>query len=143
VLHAGLFSSRAELCTDLGNQATEWLASSQCESRLQPLPEDIVIVLQVQKFESWMIADVEGLKRSGCLRTDVPQEPNTDLVADPAALLRRHMSPSQDQKNPRCAKSIISCLDPGAMRLRSPSFDKFYRKVESSYASWCQACHQL
>lgn len=144
VLEIGLFNSCKDLCVDLENQVREWLTSSQCEPRLQPLPEHIVFVIQVQKFESWIIADVEGLKKSGCLKTDLPQCSNTDKeVPDPATLLRKHMLPGQNQKNPRCAKSIISCLDPSVIRLYSPSFDKFYREVEFSYGCWCQACHLL
>lgn len=144
VLKAELFNSCKGLCVDLENQVEEWLASSQGDPRLQPLPERIVIVIQVQKFESWMIADVEGLKKSGCLKTDLPQYSNTDReVPNPATLLKKHMLPGKDPKDPKCAKSIISCLEPSVIRLHSPSFNKFCREVESSYHCWRQACHLL
>jgi len=141
VLDAGLYGSCGELRTDLEHQAREWLASSHEAPRLQPLPERISVVIQVQKFESWMIADIGGLRQAGYLGVEEAQPVNVDdHVTDPTSWLRARMLPGLNHKDPRCAKKVISCLDPRVIRVNSRSFDKFYREVLSSYAGWFQLC---
>ena len=142
VIELGLHSDCRQLRADLEKQAKDWLVNARCDHRLQPLPELITVVVQVQKFESWMIADVSSLRESGCLRAEEPQFSNVDEeIRDPAAWLRNRISPALNFKNPKCAKCIISCLDLTVVRKHSPSFDKFHREVLSSYNCWCQACH--
>jgi hypothetical protein len=144
LLERGLYGDCRQLRADLESQAREWLVSSQSEPRFHPLPERIIVVVQIQTFESWIISDLGGLRESGYLAVDLPQFSNTDQeVPDPVAWLRKYMAPGRNQKNPKCAKAIISCLDPATMRANSPSFDKFCREILLSYSSWYQACHIL
>jgi hypothetical protein len=141
VLENGLFADCGALCLDLRRQAREWLASAQRNARLHPLPELISIVVQVQQFESWVIADTQGLMQSGYLESEPPQCSNVDdTIENPAAWVRKHMVAGHNLKSPACARRAISCLDPGAMRQHSPSFDKFCRELSSSYSSWCAVC---
>jgi len=142
VLKDKLYDNCEELRIDLEEQAKDWLGNSQHDSRLQPLPERITIVVQIQQFESWIIADISSLNESGCLEAAELEFTNVDQdILNPAAWLRKHLRSDLDQKNPKCAKVIISCLDPNVMRIKSPSFDKFYREVLSSYDCWCQVCN--
>lgn len=141
VLDEGLYGTCAELLVSLEDQARDWLDNSQADPRLHPLPERIIAVVQVQQFESWIIADCQGLRGSGYLAVDDPQPLNVDEeVSEPIAWLRTRTSPGRYQKNPRCARAVISCLDPDTIRVNSRSFDKFYREVSSSYTCWCQEC---
>jgi len=141
VLAGGLYSSCAELRADLEHQAAHWLASSQVQPRLHPLPERIIAVIQVQSFESWMIADIGGLRESGYLAVDECQPENVDEeVSNPASWLHRRRLPGRNHKNPMCARAIISCLDPSVVRSNSRSFDKFCREVLLSYSAWCREC---
>jgi len=141
VLDAGLYDSCEEVRKALEDQVTEWLANSASHARLQPLPQRIAVVLQVQRFESWMIADIGGLRDSGYLAVDEVQPLDADEeVSHPISWLRTRTSPGRYQKNPRCAKEVISCLDPCIMRVNSRSFDKFHREVCWSYGRWCQEC---
>jgi hypothetical protein len=134
VLEAGLYASCSELRTELERQASDWLLGAQEQPRLQPLPESIVAVIQVKKFESWMIADVCGLRESGYLVVDEDQPVDVDEdVDDPASWLRRCTLPGLKLKNPRCAKEVVTCLDPEIIRANSRSFEKFHREVCSSY----------
>jgi len=140
VLAQALCCDCHHLKTDLEAQANRWMRESQGDPRLQPLPERVAIVVQVPKFESWIIADVLGLARSGYLTTEETSQSNVDeAVTDPARWLRERTRPGRNQKNPRYAKEIISHLCPETMRSSSRSFDKFFREVRHSYDCWCQA----
>ena len=141
VIAADLYDGCAELREDLEKQASEWLADSESQARLQPLPERILVVVQVQRFESWMIADTVGLRSSGYLTADEGQPLHVDEeVYDPLSWLHRRTAPGRNHKNPTCAKEVVSSLDPRTMRVNSRSFDKFHREVCSSYWRWCQEC---
>jgi hypothetical protein len=140
-LEAGLYESCESLRAHLEEQARDWLRRARQQPRLCPLPERIVAVIQVQKFESWMIADIGGLRESGYLAVDEDQPPDVDQqVTDPAAWLRGRTLGGLNPKNPRCAKQVISCLDPVIIRVNSRSFDKFRREVCASYGRWSDEC---
>jgi len=136
VLSQDMFDSCEDLVHELSQRARAWLEQAGSDSRLCPLPERISIVIQVQKFESWILADVESLWPNH-LRRRTSQIGDVDhAVDDPARWLKDHLIPFQDIKNPHDAKSIISVLNPDVMRTNSRSFDKLYREIQDSYQRW-------
>jgi hypothetical protein len=141
VVDAGLYSDCADLRQDLEHQVEEWLETRGSHQRLRPLPERILAVVQVQSFESWMLADISGLRSCGYLRADEAQPRHVDdEVPDPVSWLRGRTAPGRNHKNPGCAREIISSLNPSAMRVNSRSFDKFHREVSSSFDRWRREC---
>ena len=138
-----LAPSCEQLRTDLSKQVKNWLENeAQYDARLQPLPERITVVIQIQTFETWLIADVVSLVKAGYIKKGTKQPSNVDeQVTKPAQWLRKRSK--QDIKNPKYAKAMASQLDPKVMRLNSHSFDKFFREVERSYLSWIEACQNL
>ena len=129
-----------QLKANLEKQIKNWLENeAQDNARLQPLPERITVVIQVQTFETWFIADVASLVAAGYVKKRTKQPLNVDeQVTKPAQWLQKRTK--QDIKNPKYAKAMASQLDPKVMRLNSHSFDKFFREVESSYLRWLRAC---
>ena len=141
VLDEGLYNTCAQLCASLEKQAQDWLANARHDSRLHPLPDVITVVVQIQKFESWMIADTAGLTSSGYLATGTPQLDNVDQqVCNPATWIGQHVLPGKDLKNPKCARHVVASLDIDTMKAHSPSFDKFRRQVLYSYDDWFKKC---
>ena len=129
-----------QLKTDLEKQVKNWLEhEAQYDGRYEPLPERITVVIQVQTFETWLIADVASLVQAGYMKKGSKQLSNVDeQVTKPAQWLRKRTK--QDIKNPKYAKAMVSELDLQVMRSNSRSFDKFFREVSSSYLRWIEAC---
>ena len=141
VVQAGLYPTCAELVSALSAQSAAWLASSAADERVQPTPEKIKIVIQVPKFESWLVADIPGLaiaigkEAPGLTSGNVDSE-----ISDPVEWIRTVFGPEVRIKTPRTAREIVSRLDPDVIRANSHSFDKFHREVALSYHEWCTAC---
>ncbi len=141
VIRAGLYSNCAELLEDLSKQAADWLISAASDPRLQPLPLAVRIVIQIPKFESWLIADTDGFcgavgqQLQNTIFADVDAE-----VPDPVKWIRSVFGPDVRIKNPRTVRRIVTKLDTSVMKARSRSFDKFYREVVSLYGEWCRVC---
>lgn len=140
VIDAGFYSTCADLLLDLNGKIDDWFRSAQDDTRLQSLPERISVVIQVLKFESWFAADVAGLKTAGYVQSDVDQPDNTDKLRNPDQWLKDRIIGTKSVKNQRHARLMVSSINPETMRDYSPSFDKFYREVQSSFTSWCSDC---
>lgn len=141
VIRDGLFSSCRELRSELVNKIQRWQQLSEQKDCLQPLPECITVVVQVQMLESWVIADVSSLQKVGYAKPDVTQPLDVDGTIDnPETWLGRHVSRYTSLKDPTKAKEIMGLLDPHSMRKHSHSFDKFYRTVQAAYWRWCDQC---
>ena len=126
---------------DLEQQAEAWLEKVSKHERLIPLPYRIVIVFQIQKFETWIISDISGLSKSGYIVKPEIQLQNVDeQIINPMAWLKSNLIPDTSLKNPKHAKAIISQLNPNVMRRNSPSFDKFFRETTLCYKDWCSVC---
>lgn len=136
-----LYDDCQALKTDLVTRAKGWYRGALEDPRLSPLPEDIEIVIQVPKFEAWLLAGEAGLIREGYLDGNIGLAENVDSSeTDPATLLRANINGPCRIKNPRDVKQLVACVDPTEMRARSRSFDKFFREASRLYATWEQAC---
>lgn len=126
---------------ELTKQAAEWLKIASSNSRLQPLPHQIDIIIQIPKFESWILADINNLKSTGYVSIEENHINDVDnQILNPAKWLEERITCGRRLKDPRFAKDIISRLDPHVMRQNSKSFDKFFRETLSAYENWCQMC---
>lgn len=143
VLKANLFTDCVELHTHLFRQSNEWLSDARLDNRMNPLPEYIQIVIQIQKFESWMISDIPGLITAGFLAHSLTQIKDVDnSVQDPYTWLKENSLKTLNPKNLEQAKIIISSLNPAYMKTNSNSFDKFFREVQRLYNLWEAAAEE-
>jgi hypothetical protein len=136
------YNSCRDLKVDLESQVNKWKAINAVnDSRLQPLPEHVTVVIQIKKFESWIIGDVSNLVKAGYLKPETVHVSNVDeSVLEPAHWLQDHLKVRQNLKDPVFAKNLVSRLDIGIVRSNSYSFDKFVREVSWSYEQWCYRC---
>jgi hypothetical protein len=102
------------------------------------LPERLVIIIQIQLFESWWLSDPDNLCSTKHVNlNNVPSWGNVDdEVPNPIKWFKKHSSSKSKLKSPIIAKKIISELDPESMRDNSRSFDKFYREISLSHKKW-------
>lgn len=132
-------SNCQELLVLLKEQVEEWFTEAHSDKRLYPLPVSITPVIQVHTFESWIIADLEGLKQSNYILENTEEFTNVEEIGNPAKWLRENMVHRTDIKNPHFAQEIISVIDPDRMKKSSASFDKFYRECCAFYSDWVEA----
>jgi hypothetical protein len=101
----------------------------------------VKIVIQVPKFESWLLADARNLARALGKPEPAITFSNVDLeVPNPEQWIAQRIGNDVRIKSPRVARSVVAQLDTAAIRAASPSFDKFHREVADSYNTWCAAC---
>lgn len=91
----------------------------------------VSVVVAVQEFEAWFLADLTGLKQRypGLFREEAAPPKDPERVRDAKGVLRRSL------KTGTCAAAVdqvrfAAALDPARARLHSPSFDKLCREVE-------------
>jgi len=144
IIDRKLYLTCEEARTDLENEAKNWLIQAQTDDRLQPLPERIIVVIQVQVFESWIISDIPNLARAGYIDQGEKQIRSVDQkILNPVKWLKERLDPNVRLKNPKKAKEIISQLDPNLMRRNSRSFDKFCKEITWGYESWARECELI
>ena len=141
IINGGHFETCTELLTSLQGRANDWLLGANEDSTLEPLPDSLKVVLQVQKFESWLIADLENLKSNGVIAASAGDGVwnNVDeQVSEPYNWIRSNCTPGQslNPKNRRHAKKILALVDVATMENCSRSFRKFAKEVRLSYETW-------
>jgi hypothetical protein len=136
-------SNCRELKTHIEKDIDEWRQNSKDNKKFEPFPEKFSVVIQIKKFESWIIADKEGLKSSGYMikHDDHVQWDNVDNdVEKPCAWLEEMCGRKLKFKNPDVCKSLFNCLDLNNVKLKSVSFNKFCREVNQFYSAWKVKC---
>ena len=109
---------------------------AETDTRLHPLPDRIVCVVQIKKFESWLISDLDGLKESNLIAAHIESIEDAEQIASPSEWLKENLLVDGCVKSPNIAKTVISSLNPDNMRTHSKSFDKFYRESVFAYEKW-------
>lgn len=122
---------------ELQRRADAWL-NGRHAARYLPLPRNIQIVIQVQTFETWLLADLEGLKSLGYIRTEEAQHSAVDEIDNPLRTLSQAKGRREFKKSPRLVKEIISALEPSVMSTNSRSFAKFCKEVRRAYGIWME-----
>ena len=141
VIKAGTHINCESLLQFLSDKANDWLICTSKDSRIINQPESITVILQIQKFEAWIIADVRNLRKNKILPNTIPDISDADGVLDPALWLSTNLLNKRNIKNPNYAKELISMLNPDHMKKNSRSFNKFYREVSSKYNNWKEQCN--
>lgn len=139
VLRDKRFPNCATLVSSIATDAEKWLESRRGVEHFEPLPEDIIVVAQIQKFETWWLADPEALSRQQYFEIDLAecQWTNVDVeVPNPTAWLIERCKGPVSLKSRDLAIDVIRAARPVKMRQLSPSFDKFHRETESAYQRW-------
>lgn len=137
LIDQSLFRDCVDACTTLKSMADEWMERARSDKRIDPMPDSITIVVQIHKFESWFLADIEALKAAGYLIKDAVEFNDVESFSgDPYSYLMSHMCSGGDLKSPDTAKELISVIRPDHMRSNSRSFDKFFREVRRSFEDW-------
>lgn len=139
VLSQNLAQSEEQLIQILETEIAKWRAEASTDTRLHPLPKKIVCLAQVLKFESWILADTQGLKTASIIKTTAEDLTDAEAIAEPVAWLKKNMVSVNDIKNPKFAKTVIAALDPREMRHHSKSFGKFYTHCCELYEAWLKS----
>jgi hypothetical protein len=136
------FENCGHVVRSLTARARQWLAVYGPAQGLGPLPHEVIIVVQVPQFETWLLSDPKRLEDMYSLPPDWPQEP-VDLdqsIDNPAATLREVSGGRFNPKNPSVVKAFVGGIDTEAMRQWSASFAKYCREVRRCHAEWLTAC---
>ena len=138
VLEGGKFKDCSEVLGYFNKRIEQWM-EEDCgvDDRIRCVPDGVSIVLQVKKFESWLLSDMRGLQESKYVSLSDEQIEDVDeMIEDPALWMRDKLNSNGKLKNPSHVKEMFSKLEPDEMRKNSKSFDKFYREVRSFYEGW-------
>jgi hypothetical protein len=130
-------------CKDLYNKLlktiNEWVLYHKNIPKLQPLPQNYIVIIQIQKFESWLIADKQGLGDLDILTKEKikPDWTNVDIdVPNPNTWLKINSDVKIDLKHPDICKKISNKINIDIAAKNSPSFDKFRREIKMCYDNW-------
>ncbi len=139
VINDGEIDTCSELITYLNEKVQPWIEKRKENPIFLPFPVKIVTVIQIQKFESWWIADIYGLASITEFSID-PEKfswDNVDIeIENPSKFLKEVCAKKVNLKSPSLAKKIFSVLNFDIIREKSRSFDKFCREIENAYNMW-------
>lgn len=111
-------------------------------AKYQPLPDKFTAILQVKKFESWIVADVEGLNNFHLLNSGEFNK-NFDNVEtdvdDPHIWLLDNVDSKYNSKNPIQCKKLISAIDVNRASKSSPSLLVFLSTLREDYSTWVES----
>jgi hypothetical protein len=96
------------------------------------LPEEIVVVIAIKTYESWICADYENLKTNDLFDaskiTEEYQNVDTE-IPNPCNWLQSKLKRNIDMKNRSNRKKVSQTLRPDIAATKSRSFRKFYKEV--------------
>lgn len=113
--------------------ASKWLQTQKEQGSLNDkLPEEIIVVIVDKCFETWLIADIEGLKNCEYFDKYMLEENFSnvdDEVISPASWLKSRSLIVGNLKSIKIVRSIVSKIDPNIGKNYSRSLRKFYKEV--------------
>jgi len=139
----GIFTTCAELLEALVFNLNKWAEDNSSFPKYLPFPEKFSVVIQIPKFESWLIADKRSLCQRGYINIPDSEEQWTnvdDEVKNPHKWFHEVSQQGLDLKQPLVCREIAGCIDIDVVKTVSPSFDKFYREVRKLYDHWQSKC---
>ncbi len=143
LIDQGVVSTCAELLEIILSDLEEWCKDNSSLPKYLPFPEKFSVVIQIPKFESWLIADKHSLWQYGYIRESDGEERWTNVdqqVRNPHQWFRDVSLESLDLKQPMICKEVAGCINIDVVKTVSPSFDKFYREVRKLYDHWQSKC---
>ncbi len=138
-LNEGSWDGCAEVCHVISERISGWKESRSHAEAFKPMPEMYAVIVQIQKFESWWLADPRKLSALDLFNIDLNEciWHNVDIeVSSPTKWLIQRARRPINLKSPSLAQSILSSLDPLVMQNNSKSFSKFLREVQAAYSKW-------
>ena len=132
-LRERLVDSCIELKEIVTQNCNDFIASQKNGSL--KLPEQIVVVIADKTFESWICADIISLRANDNFDPEllIEEFENVDVeIPKPTQWLESKLITDIDIKNRRNRVKIYKCIDPENARLKSKSFDKFYREATNT-----------
>ena len=138
-IEGGQFSTCVELAQHLRDRIIAWQ-----ESRLVANPNEtnaipVSLILQVQKLESWLIADTTGLAKltefPDCL-ADIIWNDVDSQVDDPERWVKDNTIENFNPKRPRTISEAFAKCDVNTIKDRSRSFRKFTKEINICYNYW-------
>lgn len=132
-LREGYVSDCIELKNKITNKCLDFM-SNPAYSTLK-LPENIIVVIADKTFETWICADLDSLKSNEFFNSKLITEKftNVDLeISHPTKWLESKLKKNADIKNRRNRVKIYKKINPEIARLKSRSFDKFYREASNT-----------
>ena len=135
------FEDCAALRLSLQERADEWLKKIKDDPRVRFPPEEVVVIIQVKKFESWMIADLDALNQAGLLERTIKQVKNVDEMSkDPGSVIKGVLKKGLTTKNPNTARDICRAIRPDIAKKNSRSFRKFDKEMRLAAEKWLNHC---
>lgn len=124
-----------DLKQHLETKASDWLQSKQVQD--EKLPEQIIVVVVIQQFESWMLSDMSVIKNlsgfSDLGRFGLPDRwTNVDEDCLNPGKVMCQIFKDTNVKSPKFAKKIISKCNIDTMKSCSNSFRKFSKESKNS-----------
>jgi len=137
-VRAGLHCSCEEARQELLRRARRCIAECGESHRYRPVPLSVEVVMQVPVFESWLLADLEGLRHHPSFHGVQPQNwANVDAdVANPRGWLRQQATGRFNTKRPHIVKGAFDCCSVSNLEAGSRSFRKLAKELRSAYATW-------
>jgi len=138
-LEDGTYISCKQVLEALSASVAKWFAMAQSDPRLSPLPSGVSVVLEIPEYESWLIADCQGLAESALVDAAKCTHSCTNVdddIPNPDKWLHECLVERIDTKRKENCEALFSGVKVSRAREHSKSFDKFCREVEKAYASW-------
>jgi len=138
-IQAAIFPDCLSLRTALQDRADRWLAEAiQNGVPTGPLPDTVRIVIQVQTFESWLVADAEGLRRAPPIRKNFAGHACSDVDSELEAttFLKDSCKRPTNLKHRDFVLQLSRCIKPQRAAASSRSFRKFWDEVVKAYERW-------
>ena len=126
----GLVSNCIELKELVINNCNTFIESQQNGSL--DLPSEIIVVIADKTYESWLVADFEGLKENALIDSDLITESYTNVdieIPNPNSWLKSKVKKNVNLKSKANRKKIASTMRPIVAKENSRSFRKFYCEV--------------
>lgn len=113
-----------------------WVVKAEADGRINVIPESIELVVQVHKFESWLVADSDSLRDRGFLKDGAPSIDDSDALKDPAAWIRTFFVDGHRVKTPAFVKKVVSAINVETVSEKSKSFSKLDQRCKKFYDEW-------
>lgn len=124
---------------DFLKRCKQWLSNRKNNQKFQPLPDNIEVVIQIQTFETWLIADTQGLSNHECFCNKIAEIKWTNVdneVINPMKWIEQKQKKSFNSKNPNAIKRAFGYCCLNNISKCSRSFRKFKKEVTCAYEKY-------
>lgn len=139
IFDGDLFKDCVAAKLHLEGEINAWLSQRRNMTKFEPLPEYIAVVVQCQKFETWMAlagccGAASGLGPFNA--TPIPSMNGDILIGDPVKWIAAQSDGKFNSKVPARVKELFSSCDPSAIVGISRSFSKLAKEIKAAMLRW-------